>query len=96
MEKESENEMIEYYRNQNISVDVLDVAHHGSSSSSLENFLDILRPSIAVISVGADNTYNHPTIQTLQRLEAIGARILRTDQEGDIVIISDGQNLSVN
>jgi len=95
MEKESENEIIEYYRNQNITVDVLDVAHHGSSSSTQQKFLDIIQPSIAVIHVGKDNTYNHPNLQVIGRLESIGARILRTDLEGDIIIISDGQNLSV-
>jgi len=95
MEKESENEMIEYYKNQNIAVDVLDVSHHGSSSSSQQKFLDILQPSIAVIHVGEGNSYNHPNLQVISRLESIGAKILRTDLNGDIIIISDGQNLSI-
>ena len=98
MEKESEDEVMAYHGLNNpglLSADVLDVAHHGSSSSTQQNFLELVNPSFAVISVGRDNRYNHPSLQTIGRLESVGARILRTDLDGDIIIVSDGDNLSV-
>jgi competence protein ComEC len=66
-------------------VDLLKVAHHGSKYSTSEVFLAQTRPETAIISVGK-NSYGHPTQETLSRLATIGARILRTDQEGDIVL----------
>ena len=71
-------------------VDVLKVAHHGSAYSSTMDFLNIAKPQVAVISVGADNDYGHPAASTLDRLRAIGAAVLRTDIDGDIRLISDG------
>ncbi|MEI6690235.1 MAG: MBL fold metallo-hydrolase [bacterium] len=67
-------------------VDLLKVGHHGSKYSSSASFLKILKPELAVISVGAKNTYGHPTIEALTRLKEVGATIRRTDQEGDIVV----------
>lgn len=75
--------------------DVLKVAHHGSKYSSSDLFLQNVLPSIAVISVGAKNTYGHPTPEAMQRITNVGAKILRTDQLGDIVISSDGQSISL-
>lgn len=65
---------------------VLKVGHHGSSSSTTPLFLSRFKPQIAVISVGADNTYGHPTRQTLRRLETVGAKVFRTDKDGDVVV----------
>ena len=97
MEKESENEVITYCKNNNIdlSVDILKVAHHGSSTSSQTSFLNLLKPQYAVIMCGIDNSYNHPNLKTVDRIEKTGAEVIRTDLEGDIVITSDGQNLSI-
>lgn len=67
-----------------LDVELLKVGHHGSGSSSLEAFLHVVTPDIAVISVGAENTYGHPTPRVLKRLERIGARVHRTDLEGDV------------
>lgn len=67
-------------------VDVLKVGHHGSKYASTEDFLQTIQPKLAVISVGAKNRYGHPTAETLARLSEVGARIRRTDQEGEIVI----------
>ena len=78
--------------NENILSDILKVAHHGSKYSSSDIFLSAVRPSFAVIDVGK-NSYGHPTSETLQRLENIGAGVLRTDQLGDITILSDGDNI---
>ena len=67
-------------------IDVLKVGHHGSDTSSSLDFLQVLQPAIAVISVGADNSYDHPTPFTIGRLESVGAQILRTDQIGDVLV----------
>ena len=70
--------------------DVLKVAHHGSKTSSSEEFLKAVSPEIAVISVGRENKYGHPNEEVLELLEKYGIRVLRTDKDGDIKIISDG------
>lgn len=72
-----------------LQAQVLKVAHHGSKYSTGENFLATVQPAIAVISVG-DNSYGHPAPETLERLAASGAQILRTDQMGTLVLYSDG------
>ena len=67
------------------NVDLLKVGHHGSKTSSGEAFLQQVKPQIAVISVGANNSYKHPTTETLNRLLNIGSSIYRTDINGTIV-----------
>ncbi len=69
--------------------DILKVGHHGSRSSSSEEFLKAVNPSMALISVGKDNKYGHPTEDTLSRLLKIGAKIFRTDMLGTIIIKCD-------
>ncbi len=66
-------------------VDLLKVGHHGSKTSSSEKFLKQIKPEIAVISVGKDNSYKHPTTEALNRLTAVGAQIYRTDLNGTII-----------
>lgn len=70
------------------NVEVLVVSHHGSRYSSDESFLRAITPDNAVISVG-DNRYGHPAEETLRRLQAVGATVWRTDQQGSIRIIID-------
>ena len=79
----------------NLACDVLKVGHHGSNTSSSAAFLQAVSPSVAVISCGADNSYGHPHREVVERLDAIGAEILRTDQEGHIVMVSDGTRVVV-
>mgnify|MGYP002726933114 FL=1 len=69
-------------------VEVLVVSHHGSRYSSDESFLRAITPDNAVISVG-DNRYGHPAEETLRRLQAVGATVWRTDQQGSIRIVID-------
>jgi competence protein ComEC len=76
-----------------INSDVLKVAHHGSKYSSVEEFIKKVLPSVALIGVGADNSYGHPAPEVLDRLQKYGINILRTDINGDIKIISDGNNI---
>lgn len=73
-------------------IDVLKVAHHGSNTSSSESFLSQVKPEIAIISVGPNNSYNLPKNAILKRLENIGATIYRTDELGTILLTSDGTN----
>ena len=67
--------------------DVLKVGHHGGEDATSEAWLDAVQPKTAVISCGKNNDYGHPSAQTLDRLKAVGAEILRTDQRGDIVLV---------
>jgi competence protein ComEC len=78
------------------AVDVLKVAHHGSADAGLADLLARLRPSTAVISVGAGNTYGHPTPETLAELRASGVRTLRTDLSGDVTVRAEGEGLAVD
>ncbi len=81
--------------NEDIKSDVLKVAHHGSSYSSTDVFLDRVKPYYAVISVGKNNIYNHPSNKTLEKLNKRNIKVYRTDLDGTIVFTSDGENLSV-
>jgi len=77
-------------------VEVYKVAHHGSADDGLPQLLERLQPEIAVISVGRDNDYGHPTPSTLATLAAEqGLRVFRTDQDGRIVLESDGCAITV-
>ncbi|MBU1256843.1 MBL fold metallo-hydrolase [Patescibacteria group bacterium] len=71
-------------------VDVLKVAHHGSKYSSGDEFIEKTDPEVAVILVGK-NTFGHPTKETLDKLEQVGAKIFRTDLDGEVEVVSDGE-----
>ena len=80
----------------NIDADVYKVAHHGSSSSSTRDFLDEVTPDYAVISCGEDNSYGHPHSEVLNNLRMMGANVFRTDEQGSVVVTSDGEVLTWN
>ena len=71
---------------QNISADVLKVAHHGSKYSSDAAFLEKVSPKAAVISCGTNNVYGHPHKEAMERLQKTGAEIFRTDEDGTILV----------
>ena len=79
-----------------IDSDVLKVSHHGSKTSSSEEFIKSVSPQIAVISAGIGNKYGHPHQEVLELLEKYDIKILRTDKDGDIKIISDGKNYAIS
>ncbi|MDD5291072.1 MAG: ComEC/Rec2 family competence protein [Patescibacteria group bacterium] len=76
-----------------LSAQVLKTGHHGSDTSSSEDFLEAVNPKLAVIQVGKDNDFGHPSLRILKRLERIGAEILRTDINGAVKIISNGKEI---
>ncbi len=78
---------------ENLKSDVLKVGHHGSSLSTTEKFLEKVDPEVGVISVGEGNKYNHPTDETLSKLNDKSIKTYRTDIDGTVVIKSDGENI---
>jgi len=78
-----------------LEVDVLKVAHHGASTSSSPEFLAAVKPQVAVISAGLGNAFNHPRDDVLRRLRAAGAHVYRTDLAGDVVVRTDGHEITV-
>jgi len=77
-----------------LRADVLKVGHHGSKTSSSELFLDAVRPRLGVVSVGANNSYGHPSPSTLGIFADRAIPLLRTDLEGTLVLSTDGRQLS--
>jgi len=80
----------------NIECDVVKIGHHGSDTSSSDAFVKNTHAKYAVISVGNGNIYKHPYESTIKKWENIGAEVLRTDELGDIVISTNGNELSIN
>ena len=79
------------------SAEILKVAHHGSDDPLLPPLLDLVRPSVAVVSVGERNDYGHPTASTMADLEAFpGLAVYRTDRDGAVTIETDGERISVS
>ncbi|HUG37677.1 MAG TPA: DNA internalization-related competence protein ComEC/Rec2 [Candidatus Limnocylindrales bacterium] len=74
---------------------VLKVAHHGSRFGTTTEFLEVARPTVAIVSAGARNPFRHPTPEALGRLAAAGARVYRTDRDGAIIVETDGQTIEV-
>lgn len=81
--------------NKNIAVDIYKVAHHGSSYSNSESFLNKVNPSIGIISAGKNNPYNHPHLEVVKRLEERNIKLYRTDKLGTILVTSDGKNYDI-
>ncbi|MEA2088468.1 MAG: MBL fold metallo-hydrolase [Patescibacteria group bacterium] len=89
---ELEEEQVLLENNLNLNADILKVGHQGAINSSSKEFLKEVIPKIAVISVGADNKFGHPSRRVIKRLERLGARVYRTDHNGTVNIISNGNN----
>ena len=92
-ERPAELEMIEagHY----LRADILRLGHHGSRTSTSQEFFDAVSPSIAIIQVGEGNRYGHPHEEVMDRLHAVNARIYRNDHHGDIVLTTDGTNIEI-
>jgi competence protein ComEC len=79
-----------------LRADVLKVGHHGSRTSTTDEFVTRVRPRLAVVSVGAGNGYGHPDAAVLERLRRAGAAVLRTDADGAVVVRTDGVRLWIS
>ena len=90
----SESEMLK--KGFDVKADVLKIGHHGSSSSTSNEFLKKVNPKYAVISVGKHNDYGHPHKETMKKLKDSGITVYRTDESGTIICTSDGNNISFN
>lgn len=91
-EKLSEKEVLN--KEYDIQSDVLKIGHHGSSSSTSKEFLNKVNPKIAVISLGKDNDYGHPHKETISSLKNKGIKYFRTDEEGTVILESDGKTVT--
>lgn len=95
-EKEAEKDILENCILSGISLqaDVYKAGHHGSSTSSCEELLDMVSPQYTVISCGLDNSYGHPHEETMERFDERGIQVYRTDEQGSIVAVSDGTQIT--
>lgn len=86
IEEKAEKKILDLYQSnlKELECTILKVAHHGSKTSSIQTFLDIVKPKIALIGVGEDNNFGHPNEGVIQRLNDIGCKIYRTDKNGEI------------
>ena len=80
--------------NIDVSANVIKVGHHGSSTSSSADFLEKVNPQMALIPVGAGNTFGHPSLLVTHRLERLGITTYRTDLDGRIELVSDGEKIA--
>lgn len=93
-ERGEEDWLLDHHKAE-LHADVLKVGHHGSSTSSSDEFLAAVNPEVAVISVGAGNMYGHPSVDVLAALARVGAEVLRTDEAGTVIIRTDGSHLEI-
>ncbi len=93
IEKEAEKELLQ--NPEILKSDVIKVAHHGSKSSSTQDFINAVKPKIAVIPVGKRSQFGHPHEEVVERWENSGAKIMSTGENGTITVLSDGKNLEI-
>jgi competence protein ComEC len=94
IERQAEQELVS--SGEPLKADFLKVAHHGSKTSTTEEFLERVAPRLAVISAGEANPYGHPHSGVVARLAAAGVRVLRTDRDGAVTVSTDGKSLHAN
>lgn len=95
IEEIAEKQILNEYKH-NLGVlnsQILKVAHHGSKTSSIKEFIDAVNPKIALIGVGENNKFGHPNEEVLTRLKTRGTRIYRTDQNGEILVMVDKKGI---
>lgn len=95
IEKTVEGQLVEKYGEQ-LKCDVLKVPHHGSVTSSTQDFLNAVSPTYSVVSCGIDNEYGHPTVSTLKKLIKTNTHIYRTDLSGNITFTSNGTEIKTD
>ncbi|MGA3178166.1 MAG: DNA internalization-related competence protein ComEC/Rec2 [Candidatus Acidiferrum sp.] len=95
-EKQAEAVMLAENDTAVLHADVLKVGHHGGKNSTMPDFLAAVAPQISIISAGEENPYGHPSPELLQRLQGSGTRLLRTDRDGAVRVLTDGHSLRVD
>lgn len=95
IERRAEEALVAAAADEMLASDVVKVPHHGSKSSSTENFVRAARPSFAIIPVGLTSPFGHPRPEVLERWRASGAQILTTGESGTITVSTDGHDLKV-
>lgn len=90
----SENEMLQ--NGIDLRADVFKLAHHGSSTSNSDDFLDAINPIICIISAKKDNSYGHPHVEIMQAMKDRDIHLYRTDEQGTIILESDGNTITAN
>ncbi len=93
-EEISEQQILERFGNKMLDCDLLKMGHHGSSTSSCQEFFDAVSPSIAVITCGLDNSYGHPHEETLEKIKNANIPCYRTDKSGSLVFSCNGENIT--
>jgi len=94
-EKESERAILAENNADVLRADVLKVGHHGSKNSTTPQLLAAVQPRVGIISAGEGNLYGHPSPELLERLTIAGVRILRTDRDGAVHVLTDGTRLEI-
>jgi competence protein ComEC len=93
LEREGETQLLE--RPQLLRADIVKVAHHGSKTSSLAEFVRATGAKLAVIPVGRRSPFGHPDQKVVERWQNAGAKVMTTGENGTITVISDGRSLQV-
>lgn len=87
IEEIAEKQILQEYANTNIlKADILKVAHHGSKTSTTQEFISKIEPRVALIGVGSNNKFGHPNMNVIERLKVFGTKVYRTDEDGEISI----------
>jgi competence protein ComEC len=94
-EKQAEGAILAENRADALQADILKVGHHGGKNSTTTEFLAAVRPKLGIISSGEGNPYGHPSPELLERLESAGVRILRTDRNGAVHVLTNGTKLEI-
>lgn len=95
-ERQAERGILDENLPETLRSDILKVGHHGGKNSTTQEFLRAVEPTIGIISVGETNAYGHPSPELLERLDASVVRVLRTDRDGAVHVLTDGQQLEVS
>jgi competence protein ComEC len=93
IEKPAETALVK--NRSNLRTDVVKVPHHGSKTSSTEEFIAATRPTLAVISVGRHSIFGHPNKEVVERWKASGAQVMTTGEKGTISVVTDGRMIAV-
>ena len=95
IEEIAEKKILQTCNVKNLESLVLKVPHHGSKTSSSQEFLEAVKPKIALMGVGKNNKFGHPSNITLEKFEKYGTKVYRTDQRGEIALKTDGNKIKI-